>query len=222
MTALPKPKIIFESSSEPITGLGFREPDESDESPHLYLFIVTTSHVLAYQASGRGSGGVPTVVDEIGAGLGCAVTDWKAKNIVIAREEALYVCSTDGRGPSVAYEGKFVSALSSEHCVDSLDVTVGHKSSIHSHLNYLVIVSPPFMATLANPSATVRNFARTQSSSTDVSKVTVFDLDNKFVAYSGTFEEGARTVFSQWGHIYVLTNDGKVMLEHNHISRYTN
>ncbi len=42
--------------------------------------------------------------------------------------------------------------------------------------------------------------------------MTVFDLENKFVAFSGTFEEGAREVFSQWGHIYVLTNDGKVRI----------
>ena len=27
------------------------------------------------------------------------------------------------------------------------------------------------------------------------------------------FEEGARAVFSQWGHIFVLTNDGKVSTE---------
>ena len=45
---------------------------------------------------------------------------------------------------------------------------------------------------------------------TDVSKVTVFDLENKFVAHSGTFVEGVRAVVSEWGHIYVLTNDGKV------------
>ena len=105
LTALPKPRIIVESSSEPITGLGFREATDTDESPHLYLFIVTTNRVLTYQASGRGSGGSPTVVDEIGAGLGCAVVDWKAQNIVIARDKAIYVCNVDGRGPSVAYEG---------------------------------------------------------------------------------------------------------------------
>lgn len=38
----------------------------------------------------------------------------------------------------------------------------------------------------------------------------MFDLENKFVAYSGTFVEGVRDVVSEWGNIYVLTNDGKV------------
>lgn len=104
MTALPKARIVLESPTEPITGLGFREPLE--DSPNLYLYIVTTSRVLSYQTSGKGSGGSPSVVDEVGAGLGCAVMDWRAKDIVVARDEAIYMCGTDGRGASFAFEGK--------------------------------------------------------------------------------------------------------------------
>lgn len=44
----------------------------------------------------------------------------------------------------------------------------------------------------------------------DIAKVTVFDPENKLVAFSGTFVEGVRQVVSQWGDIYVLSNDGKV------------
>lgn len=47
---------------------------------------------------------------------------------------------------------------------------------------------------------------------TDIAKVTVFDPENKLVAFSGTFVEGVRQVVSQWGDIYVLSNDGKVGL----------
>jgi hypothetical protein len=36
--------------------------------------------------------------------------------------------------------------------------SVGHKLSVHTHLNYLVIVSPPFIPTASAASATVRNF----------------------------------------------------------------
>jgi vacuolar protein sorting-associated protein 11 len=103
LTAIPKPRTVHESPTEPITGLGFREP--TDENPNLYLFVVTTNHVLSYQASGRGSGSAPTVVDEIGCGLGCATMDWHAKDIVVARDEAIYICRTDGRGTCYAYEG---------------------------------------------------------------------------------------------------------------------
>lgn len=90
----------------------------------------------------------------------------------------------------------------------------GHKSSVHTHLNYLVIVSPPFVPTATSASATVRNLWRNESISgnADLTKVTVFDLENKFVAYSGAFQEGVRQVISQWDQIYILPNDGKVDL----------
>ena len=45
---------------------------------------------------------------------------------------------------------------------------------------------------------------------TDITKVTVFDPENKLVAYTGTFKQGVREVISQWGNIYVLSTDGTV------------
>lgn len=103
LTSLPKPRSVHESPTEPITGLGFREPTE--ETPNLYLFVVTTHRVLAYQASGKGSGSAATVVDEVGSGLGCAAMDWHAQDILVARDEAIYNCGIDGRGTCYAYEG---------------------------------------------------------------------------------------------------------------------
>ncbi|KAH9848923.1 hypothetical protein C2E23DRAFT_785321 [Lenzites betulinus] len=191
LSTLPKARVIHESPTEPITGLGFREPTE--ESPNVYLFIVTTNRVLCYQASGKGSGGTPTVVDEIGAGLGCATMDWRAHEVVVARDEAIYLCGTESRGPCYAYEGP--------------------KSSIYTHRNYIVIVSPPFAPSASAASATVRNFVAKSNapSSGDITKLTVFDPENQYVAHSGTFTEGVREVFSTWGKLYVLSNDGKLL-----------
>lgn len=192
LTAVPKPKVILESPTEPITGLGFREPSPEDASTHLFLFIVTTNRVLSYQASGKGGPGHPVVIDEVGCALGCACMDRRAHDIVIARDEAIYVSGTEGRGACYAHEG--------------------HKSSIQAYSNYLVIVSPPFLPSAASNSATVRNFvARAPNSmGTDISKVTVFDPDNKIVAFSGPFQEGVRDVLCAWGKIFVLSNDGKL------------
>ncbi|KAI0293593.1 hypothetical protein BC826DRAFT_1105023 [Russula brevipes] len=190
LTAIPKPRTVHESPTEPVTALGFREP--TDETPAMYLFIATTNRVLVYQASGRGSGGAASEVHEAGAALGCAVMDWKARDMVVARDEAIYICGAENRGSSYAYEGP--------------------KTSVHTHLNYLVIVSPPLTANATSASATIRNFAARNvgASNTEVTKVTVFDLENKFVAHSEAFTEGIREVFSQWGNIYVLSNDGKL------------
>ncbi|KAI9065075.1 hypothetical protein FKP32DRAFT_1675090 [Trametes sanguinea] len=191
LSTLPKPRVIHESPTEPITGLGFREP--ADDSPNVYLFIVTTNRVLCYQASGKGSGGTPAVVDDIGAGLGCATMDWKAREVVVARDEAIYLFGTESRGACYAYEGP--------------------KSSIHTHRNYIVIVSPPFTPSASAASATVRNFVAKSSapSGLDITKVTVFDPENQYVAHSDTLTEGVREVFSAWGKLYVLSNDGKLL-----------
>lgn len=103
LTSLPKPRTINDSANDPITGLGFKEPTE--DSPNYSLFIVTINRVLSYQVTGKGSGGLPSVVDEIGCGLGCATMNWKAQNITVAKDEAIYVCGTEGRGACYAYEG---------------------------------------------------------------------------------------------------------------------
>ena len=104
LTAIPKSRTVHESPAEPVTGLGFREP--TDETPATYLFIATTNRVLVYQASGRGSGGAASEVHEAGTALGCAVMDWKAHDMVVARDEAIYICGAESRGSSYAYEGE--------------------------------------------------------------------------------------------------------------------
>lgn len=86
---------------------------------------------------------------------------------------------------------------------------------------YIAIISPPTAATAASTSATIRNYARNlvggappngaaTAPASDVAKVTIFDLENKFVAHSGTFEEGVRDVWEAWGAVWVLSEGGKV------------
>lgn len=103
-----------------------------------------------------------------------------------------------------------VTSISSV-CATSYLQIIGHKASVHTHRNYLIIVSPPFVPSATAASATVRNFANSNGStdSADVTKVVVFDLENKLVAYTG-MSDSIRDVFSAGGQIYILSNDGKV------------
>ena len=96
--------------------------------------------------------------------------------------------------------------------VHSSHLDAGIKSSIHTHRHYIVIISPPFTPTAHSASATVRDFVArtTNAGESDITKVSIFDLENKYVAYTGTFPHGVRDVVSQWGKVYVLTNDGNV------------
>ncbi|KAK7064568.1 E3 ubiquitin-protein ligase PEP5 [Favolaschia claudopus] len=183
-TPLLKPRTVHESPTEPITGLGFSESKS--------LFVVTTNRVLSYQVSGAGTGKA-TVVDDVGCALGCASMDWKNNDVVVAREEAIYICGIESRGACYAYEGT--------------------KSFIRSHLNYVVIVSPPVMPTASAASRTIRNFAARNQTSSDVTKVTIFDLENKIVCYTGTFTQGVSDIISipEWGGVFILGNDGTLI-----------
>ncbi|KZS99400.1 uncharacterized protein LAESUDRAFT_765578 [Laetiporus sulphureus 93-53] len=80
-------------------------------TPNIYLFIVTLNRVLAYQLSGKGHGAAPTVVSEVGCGLGCVTVDLHAKNMVVAKEEAIFICGTDSRGSSYEYECALIKSL---------------------------------------------------------------------------------------------------------------
>jgi hypothetical protein len=208
LTSLPRARVIHESN-EPITGLGFREPPssrvtEGDKGSvtSVSLFIVTTNRVLCAPASTKG--GDARTIDELGSGLGCAVMDWEKREMIVARDEAIYLYGPEGRGSCYAYEGEPMPWGS---------LTVGPKSAISVYMNNLIITSPPFYPSAASASATVRNYASKAAvagiETSDIAKITVFDLANKLVSYSGTFREGVREVFCQWGSIYVYGRDNK-------------
>lgn len=115
LTSLPRARVIHEST-EPITGLGFREAPpvqssttsrvpESNKTPgQISLLIVTTNRVLVASASAKG--GEARTIDEMGCGLGCAAMDWDRREMIVARDEAVYVYGAEGRGACFAYEGE--------------------------------------------------------------------------------------------------------------------
>ena len=123
---------VHELSTEPIIKLGFREPTE--DIMNTRLFVVTMNRVLSYLASG-GSRGSAMVVDEVGSGLGCATTDWQNSDIVVARDEAIYICGIDGRGACYAFEleGQFLSLLAITFPPIWCYIMAGHKTSVHAH-----------------------------------------------------------------------------------------
>jgi hypothetical protein len=113
LTTLPKPRVVHESQ-EPITGLGFREtssgsisatkaPESDKGTTSLSLFIVTINKILNVTVSGRV--GETRTIDDLGCGLGCAAMDWDRRDMVVARDEAIYLYGPEGRGACYAYEG---------------------------------------------------------------------------------------------------------------------
>lgn len=115
LTSLPRARVIHESA-EPITGLGFREssaspsatvsrvPENDKSSGQVSVMIVTISRVLVASASAKG--GDARTIDEMGCGLGCAAMDWDRKEMIVARDDAVYLYGAEGRGACFAYEGE--------------------------------------------------------------------------------------------------------------------
>lgn len=129
--SLPKPKLVHSSPSNPVTGLGFRLPSASANlsntitgslaplavndvasatDGNFVLFIVTTHQVLTYKATptGRaapGQSAMAAVMDDRGAALGCS-SMLGTGDLILAKDEAIFVYGPEGRGHSYFYEGK--------------------------------------------------------------------------------------------------------------------
>ncbi|GAB5588557.1 Vacuolar protein sorting-associated protein 11 [Umbelopsis nana] len=185
-----KQKVIHEGS-EPITGLGFREQTKST-----ILFMVTTNSVMTYNTTATKP--TTTTLDDQGCGLGCAVMS-DSQDMILGRDEAIYQYDSTGRGPCFAYESP-KTALT------------WFKST------YLIITSPPLSSTVPSyrpGSARTANINFTpqpgqQTSSSDLTRLTIFDTANKFVAFKDSFIGGIRGVVCEWGSIWIFGLDNKV------------
>jgi len=116
-----KLRILSEGNKEPITNIGIADASSNSGTPT--LFILTTSEILALplppsHGSSRHKTTTPTVLDDLGAAVGCAKImrlglgrgigedGETAERMVVAREEAIYVYGSEGREGCWAYEGK--------------------------------------------------------------------------------------------------------------------
>ncbi|KAI9088717.1 hypothetical protein DFS34DRAFT_708836 [Phlyctochytrium arcticum] len=190
-----KTKIIHEGS-EMITGLGFHESGKST-----LLYVVTLARILTVDTSNKD---LKQIIDEQGAEVGTVVLTAADSNqeIVIGRKEAVYFYGPDGRGPCFVIEGE--------------------KTSLTWFRNYLAVVSrdvttdASFLADKsvlgARPEVDAVIHA-SPSETTPGNVLTLYDLKNRFVAYTGTFGGGSyrgqpiRSVLGEWGEMYVLTDD---------------
>ncbi|KAK2560039.1 Vacuolar protein sorting-associated protein 11-like protein [Acropora cervicornis] len=129
-------------------------------SDGVILFVVTAEAVLSYSLSAKDR---REVLDAHGCELRCSVmSDASQENqFIVARKEALYFYQIDGRGPCLAFEGE--------------------KQMVTWWRGYLVVVSQDNKQ-LQRPSAGVNSQPR------NVNIVYVYDIQNKLIAFTGTFQ----------------------------------
>ncbi|GAA6048078.1 hypothetical protein JCM3770_000180 [Rhodotorula araucariae] len=235
-----KLRVLWEGNKEPVTNVCITAAAAlAGSSAEQTLFILTTSQILALplpadKTPRHTKGAQPALLDELGASVGCArvlrlglgkgVGDDGAtgERMVVARDEAIYVYGPDGREGCWAYEGP-KSSIVPIHASSVASTSSSVTAPTLLPTPYLAIVSPSQSSSLASTSATIRAHARASAASAGgtgagaddihVARVTVFDPENKFVAFSGTYageDGGVRAVVEAWGAIWVLTEGGKL------------
>ncbi|KAI4122804.1 MAG: hypothetical protein LQ338_005595 [Usnochroma carphineum] len=178
-----KQRTVFESE-EPITGVEFRE------GPTTTLYLATTGRILTLTITGRGQGQPAKNLEDHGCGVGCMTVDRESGDIVVARDDAIYFYGVNGRGPSYAYEGP--------------------KQLVSVFGDLVALVTPPKVHSASKPSV-LRRFVSSQVD--DLYKSSTFallDTDLKYVAHTETLVAQIRTVFAEWGELFLLTTEGKL------------
>ncbi|RUS74031.1 hypothetical protein EGW08_018205 [Elysia chlorotica] len=122
-------------------------------------------------------------LDDAGASPGCIVmTDASLDNqLVVGRPDAVYFYQPDGRGPCLAFEGI--------------------KLQLHWFRGYLIVVGKE---SKAMPRAPVLG-----PHGMEMNTVTVYDIQNKFIAYSTPYPE-VIDVMCESGSIFIFTGDRKL------------
>ena len=181
-----KQRTVFESE-EPITGLEFREANTTA------LFIGTTNRILVLAISGKAQGTPARPLDEAGCAVGCMTLNSQSNEIIVARDDGVYVFDTRGKAPSYAYEGA--------------------KKLVDVSKEYVLLVSP--QADRLIGSTTLRAFSgRMADDIFNTSTFTILNTDLKFVALSESVPTQINKVFSIWGDIFLLTDEGKLYRYH--------
>ncbi|XP_030077168.1 vacuolar protein sorting-associated protein 11 homolog [Microcaecilia unicolor] len=148
-----------------------------------HLFVVTTENVQSYELSQKD---YPRIdLDMHGCGLRCSALSDPSQDaqFIVARNECVYLYQPDERGPCFAFDGQ--------------------KLIVHWYRGYLIVVSND---SKVSPKS---EFAGHEGQSSDKQTLSVYDLYNKFVAYSCVFED-VIDVLAEWGSLYVLTRDGRL------------
>lgn len=175
-----KQRTVFESE-EPITGVEFREGASTT------LYLATTGRILTLTITGRGQGQPAKNLEDSGCGVGCMTGDKASGDIVVVRDDAIYFYGLNGRGPTYAYEGP--------------------KQLVSVFGDYIALVSPPKALT---PTKT-RRFGGTRADEIfNKSTFALLDTDLKFVAHTETMITQVKSLFVEWGDLFLLTLSGKV------------
>jgi len=181
-----KQRTVFESE-EPITGIEFREGNITA------LYIATTARILTLVISGRGQGQPARTLDDTGCAVDCMTIDPTTRDVVVARNDAIYYYGLHGRG-----------------AVHNCD---GQKTLITTHNDYIALVYPTATASLSK--STLGSYGANPGIDPNrTSTLTILNTDFHFIAHTEALPSLIKTCFAEWGDLFALTIDGKLFRYH--------
>lgn len=177
-----KQRTVFESE-EPVTGIQFREGNTTA------LYIATTAKILTLVISGRGQGQPARTLDDTGCAAGCMTIDRATRDVIVARNDAIYYYGLHGRGAC--------------HNCD------GQKSLITTYKDYVALVYPSASSSISR--STLGNYSADQAIDPHkTSTLTILNTDFHFIAHTEALPSQIISCFAEWGDLFALTVDGKV------------
>lgn len=156
------------------------------------LFVSTTSRILKLGLSKKGQGLPPKTVEDSGCDVGCMTRDPATGEVVVAREDAIYTYRIEGRGPPKAYETP--------------------KKMIAVYGDYMAIACPPASANDKEPDSMRRRFGGGTDGLFDSSSFVLLEPDLRVIAHTETLISPVKFIFSVWGDIFTVSEQGKVSL----------
>ena len=189
-----KQKVLLEESGEQssVTGLSFKTLGKA-----AHLFVSTTSAIYSYDVTVKDKER-RSCLDNLGCerGLAIPVENLSDAHFVTGRNDAAYCYTTESRSQCYAFDGR--------------------KAALHFFRNYLVVVSVDGgggggggkAQSKASPTTTsvVQGAQPTKS---EVHVLTVFDVANKFVAFTAPVKP-VKALLSEWGLLFAITEDNRL------------
>ena len=179
-------RVVLESQ-EPVTGIEFREGNTTA------LYIATSARILTLILSGRGQGQPSRTLDDLGCAVGCMTADRTTRDVIVARDDAIYYYGLHGR----------VACYSCD----------GHKTLLKSYNDYIVLAYPSSSSSISH--TTLASFANGQGADLERhDTLTILNTDFTFIAHTENLGSSIQHCFSVWGDLFVVTTKGKILSYH--------
>ncbi|XP_030768032.1 vacuolar protein sorting-associated protein 11 homolog [Sitophilus oryzae] len=170
---------LFKDLTSVITGLAFKVLVNSS-----YLFVATDRSVVVYNITYKDKE-QKYPLDNIGCATNCSVLadSTQESHFMVARNDAIYCYTSDGRGPCYAVDGE--------------------KVMLEWFRSYLIIISKSNRLGYTNTS----NEISSNASQGDL--ITVLDIYNKFIVFSCIIPN-ISAILNEWGSFFILDQENNI------------